>query len=260
MIKRERNQTMKKIALSLVFLLGTVLCSALEVTPTYQVFRLKAGAKTTGTLTLTNSEDGELMVTPSVKDFYVLPENKGIKTEDWLRIEGGPFPLKTGESHTVMFTVHPPKKAKGEVAGNLHFATKGAKTGMVSLNLSLAVYAAIEGTQKPKLKIPAVAIQISSDTEVGFFAVNEGNVHLRPRGYIQVFDDKDQLQMNVEINDGHPALPGKPRFYKGLVTNFALPAGQYRADINLEDVDWGFPLPREKRKFLVKLDGTVEAR
>lgn len=232
---------------------------AFRVTPTYQVFRLKAGTRTIGELTLTNTQDKDLMISPAAFDFYTLPENKKIKTTDWLQISNEEFFLKQGESKTIKFVVDVPKKAKGELAGNLRFESRSKQVGGVSLSLSLAIYAAVTGTEKTELTYPALAVKLSSNTEVGFLALNTGNVHLRPRGFIYVYDDKtNELVLNVEINSGVPALPNQPRLFAGIVNNYRLSEGRYRAEFALEDIDWGKSLPVEKRKFTVKSDGTVE--
>jgi hypothetical protein len=212
-----------------------------------------------GELTIVNGNETDLLVTPSITDFYTLPENKKIKTSDWLSIDRSNFPLKKGESRNVKFTVTIPKKAKGELAGNIHFDTYSKEVGMVSLSLSLAIYASVSGTEKPQLKIPGLAIKLSSNTSVGILAVNTGNIHLRPRGWIYVYDHQDQLILNVAIDAGSPALPNQPRPFSGTIKDYRLPEGRYRAEIALEDADWGVTLPVEKRKFVVNSDGTVAA-
>lgn len=243
----------------LVCFWGTEALWAFRVTPTYQVFRLKAGTRTIGELTLTNTQDKDLLIVPSAFDFYTLPENKKIKTTDWLQISNEEFSLKQGESKTIKFVVNVPKKAKGELAGNLRFESRGKQVGGVSLSLSLAIYAAVTGTEKIDLTYPAVAVKLSSHTEVGFMALNNGNVHVRPRGFVYVYDDKsNELVLNVGINSGVPALPKQPRFFSGVVNDYRLPEGRYRMEFALEDIDWGKSLPLEKRKFTVKSDGTVE--
>lgn len=244
----------------LLCLWGAEALWAFRVTPTYQVFRLKPGTRTVGELTLTNTQDKDLLITPSAYDFYTLPANKKIKTTDWLQISNEEFFLKQGESKTIKFVVTAPKKAKGELAGNLRFESRSKQVGGVSLSLSLAIYAAITGTEKPELTIPALSVKLSSNTEVGFLAMNTGNVHLRPRGFIYVYDEKtNELVLNVGINSGVPALPNQPRLFSGVVNDYRLPEGRYRAEVALDDVDWGNSLPIEKRKFIVKNDGTVEA-
>jgi len=249
----------KHLALGLLVLAGPRMAEAMRVSPTYQVFRLKPGTKTVGELTLTNSQDHDLMVSPSASDFYSLPENKKFKTTDWLQIENTEFFLKKGESRVIKFVVSVPRKAKGELAGNLRFDSRSKEIGPLSLSLSLAIYAAVTGTEKPELKIPAISVQLSSHTDVNFLVLNTGNVHLRPRGFVYVYDSKDQLILNVEINAGVPALPSQPRPYGGVIKNYRLPEGRYRAEIALEDIDWGISLPVEKRRFLVTKEGTVEA-
>jgi hypothetical protein len=233
---------------------------ALSVTPTYQVFRLKQGGKTMGQLTITADETTDLIVTPSVKEFYTLAPNKNIKVNDWMQVNAKPFELKKGESRTFTFEIKVPKKAQGELAGVLHFDTKSPIVGMITLQLSLAVYVAVEGTEKPSMDIDGVSIKVSTNTSVAILVHNKGNIHLRPRGLVQIYDEKEKLLMNAMINQGDPALPGQPRMYSSTVKDYRLPSGSYVAHIGLDDADWGYQFPLIKKKFSIDKDGKVSAR
>lgn len=234
---------------------------SLSVTPTYQMFQLKAGNRTVGQLTITNDDDTDLKVTPSVLDFYTIKPNEKFKTTDWLKMDRTPFELKKGESKTINFSVWAPKKAKGELAGTLHFATKSPNVAMVTLQLSLAIYVAVEGTEKADLEIPGMSLKLSSHTEVAVLVNNTGNIHIRPRVLVQVHDEKDdKLLMNAILKYGQPALPGQPRMYQGRVDNYRLPQGKYWASIQIEDVERGLFFPDIKKKFLITADGVVKLR
>src|SRR5437773_8971779 len=92
-------------------LLGMKSLWALEVVPTHQMYTLEPGGETTGECTVTNSDNENIVVTPSSKDWFVLSENKDIKTSEWLVMDQPKFRLKKGESKTIRFKIRAPKKA-----------------------------------------------------------------------------------------------------------------------------------------------------
>jgi hypothetical protein len=232
---------------------------ALEAEPSYQTFDLKAGEKVSGELTLSNTDGVDLNVTPMIKDWFVSPANKKIKTSDWLKMDLKPFLLKNGEKRKIKFTAQAPKKAVGEVMGMLSFNTKAGEDAMLSFRLSLAVYVAIKGTEKKEGEVAAISVSASSDTSVSYLFVNRGNVHLRPKGLIKIFDDKDLQVLNVVYSPALPTYPGTKQAYTTRVKNYRLAPGHYRAEINLEDADWNIVFPPEKKKFEFKANGKTGA-
>ena len=73
------------------------------------------------------------------------------------------------------------------------------------------------------------------DSEV--LLLNTGNVHIRPHGYLQILDSKNEVLANIEI-EGPPAFPGQPRNYTGRrLQDFLLEPGTYTASISVRDRD-----------------------
>ncbi len=233
---------------------------ALAAQPSYQMFTLKPGDRTTATVTLSNDEDIDLNITPTVKDWFTTQANKKIKTADWLKMDMKPFVLKKGEHKTIKFTAQAPKNATGEVMGMMTFTTKPITDSMISFRLSLAVYVAIEGTEKKEGEVAAISVSVSSDTAVSYLFANRGNVHLRPKGLIKIFDDKDQQLLNVVYEQTVPTYPGTKQAYTTRIRNFQLEPGRYRAEINFEEGDWNMSYPPEKKKFVYKANGKIEAQ
>lgn len=248
------------IFLLTALLLPVARLCALEVRPTYQIFVLKPGGSARGELTLTSNEGTSLDVVPEAKDWYVMPANKGIKAADWLKVSQKPFLLKPSESKTIRFTVEAPKKARGEVMGMLSFATKDHVGSMVSFRLSVAMYVAIQGTEKKEGEVTAISVVPSSNTVISYLFSNTGNVHLRPKGLIQLFNDKDELVVNMVYDQSVPTYPGRPNAYSGTLKNYRLPAGRYTAQIKLQDADWNFDFPLQKKKLSVSEEGKAKSR
>lgn len=250
---------MKKVVILSLFFGTPGLSWALRVSPTYQNLQVMPGELLTSELTLVNGEEGEVEVKPSVTPFYSLPENKKFQVSDWLLLDSTPFTLKKGEARNVSFRVKTPKKAMGELAGNIRFETQSSQTGIISLALSLAVYAQIKGTQKPSLRVDGMSVALSSDTHIRLLLHNQGNIHLRPHGFVTVYDERNQVALHVAIQNGAPALPEQTRMFEGFVSNYRLSEGRYRADISLSDSDGSYVLPPVQKNFIVTSDGLIEA-
>jgi hypothetical protein len=237
---------------------------ALEAQPSYQTLTLKRGERVTKEIHLFNNEDVDFNVTPGVKDWFISQANKNIKTSDWLSVNTKTFLLKKGERKTIKFTAEAPKKAQGEVMGMLTFGSKPITGGMITFRFSSAIYVAIKGDQKFAGEVAAIAINTSSDTTISYLFVNRGNVHLRPFGWMRIYDDKNQLLLNVHYPSGLPTYPGTRQAYSQTIKNIALPIGKYRAEMEFQDADWGTTYPLEKKKFEFngngKLTGVKEAK
>src|SRR6185503_12517215 len=145
--------------------LFTARAGALQITPTYQIFTVKAGEETTGELTLTNTEDADVTVNPELKEWFTLPANKDFKVEDWLKVMEPPFTFKPGESRKIRFIAKAPKKAKGELVGMLSFLTRKKSLGSVTFRLSVGIYVAVQGTEKFEGEVSAVSVKISTPTK-----------------------------------------------------------------------------------------------
>ncbi len=234
--------------------------AALQVSPTYQLFELKAGDAMDGQMTVTNNEPAALTIKPTVKDWYLLNVNAAHKVDTWLRLDDAKeFTLKPGESHLLTYKIQPPKKAKGELAGAITLSNK-PKESMITMQLSVVQYAGLKGTEKLAMDIEGLGINISSNTEVGVMMLNTGNVHIRPRGFIYIDTPSGTRVLNVEIPTSQPAFPGQSRLYSGVVKGFTLPAGTYTARIELSDMDRPVQLPVKIKKFSVDANGKVEVR
>lgn len=200
-----------------------------------------------------------MTVIPITKDWFVLPENKQFKIDDWLTMKEPKFELKPGESKRVKFRIHAPKKAQGELVGMLSFRTKSPTRTSVDFVMSGAVYLSVEGTEKLKGTILAFMVEPSTDSvRAGVLVRNDGNVHLRPFGNLQIVDAKDQPVANVELQSSQPVYPGKTRPYFGEVKGLPLSPGKYAAQIELNDFDRQVFIDRRKEKFTLMEDRKIK--
>jgi hypothetical protein len=250
----------KKTLLSAAMVLLTGSSWALQVSPTYQQFMAKPGSKTQGQMTVTNNENEVVTLTPTVKEWFLLNENAQYTVDKWLKLDDErEFKLKPGESKVISYSMIAPKKAKGELAGAVTFSTK-PKAQMITLQLSVVQYLGLTGTEKPAMKVEEFGVNITTNTEVAIVVKNEGNVHVRPAGYIYIDDPNGRRVLNVEIPVGQPAFPGATRLYSGTVKGFKLQPGRYTARIELSEVDRPIKYPAMTKKFSIDANGKVEVR
>ncbi|MCG3204694.1 MAG: hypothetical protein KCHDKBKB_01409 [Elusimicrobia bacterium] len=232
---------------------------ALSMTPSVQSFNVKPGESVGGEVSVTNTDGETLQIVPVTKNWFVLPANKAIKVEDWLKMHSNSFELKDGETKKIKFTVKAPKKAQGELVGMLSFRTKSDSRSTVEFMLSGAVYAVIIGTEKLSGDIRAMMVNPSTDSvQAGILVRNTGNVHLRPHGIMQIANDKDQLVANVELEHGQPTYPGNERPYMGVVKDLRMSPGKYWAQIELKDFDRGVMIEKRRQKFVLTEERKVK--
>jgi hypothetical protein len=211
---------------------------ALQINPTYQILTVKPGQKIEGRCTVTNDDAEKLSVNLSAKDWFVMKENQAFKAQEWLTFDAPQFELEPGEAKSVQFTIHAPSKAKGELVGMMSYAFNGEKASNVQKVLSVAIYAAMAGTEKLKGELKAISLEPStSSLSVGLLIRNEGNIHIRPEGWCEVKNDQDQTVANVFIQQGKPVYPGQENSYSGAVNDLRLAPGRYKALVRLTDVD-----------------------
>jgi len=252
-----------------VFLLGLLAIPlpalALQLTPTYQVLEVAAGGKVEGRLKIVNNHGEDVIITPSVREWVQTKHNKKTAIDEWLKLDKKAFTLKDGESREIEFTALAPKKAKGEMIGMLTFQTKRQEVevvegGNITLQVSVAVYVAVTGTEKIAQEVSNVAVNITTNTSIAVTVKNTGNVHTRPKGWVYFYDPEDRLVLNVELESGKPTYPDLTRVYNGKVRGFVLPAGKYTAKIEMRDTDRAITYPVEVRRITVSEDGRAEVR
>jgi len=242
-------------------MMGALTLSAIEVTPTYQIFTIKPGKKAAGEFTLMNNEGEDVTVKLSAKDWFVMTGNEKFKATDWLTFQEKEIPIEKGASKVVKFFVESPKGAQGELVGMVSFNIVGQTESNVQKILSVAIYSAAQGTEKLKGEVRAFRVVPSSRTvEVSALLINEGNVHIRPSGWFRIENDKNFTVANIAMTPGRPVYPGKEEVYSGSVKDFTLRPGNYKLFITLTDVDRQKAVVDVSKKFVVKEDNTVELR
>jgi hypothetical protein len=257
---------MKKLALTLILssMVGVIaegMAHALQVTPPYQLIDLNSGEAGLGECTITNNEDKPLNIKVHTKDWFILPENKAndIKATDWLIVEENEFVLQPGEAKKIGVTIKAPEKAVGELVGMVSVEFYGEAKTMVNQMVSVAVYAAITGTDKLNAELDALSIMPeASMLRVGVNVKNTGNVHVRPTGQVKIYDANKALLRDVFIQQGRPIYPGRKNSYYGQIHGDLLKPGLYEAHVLLRDVDRETDIIDTRHKIKITEDNKVE--
>jgi hypothetical protein len=255
------KRSMKKRA---VFLLSAwaVLSSqpegwSLSVAPGRTEIRLAPGKKLSFEITVRNDTDRDLDIETAMRDWFVLEVNKGLKVEDWLKIvKPKHFHLKPDESQKVKLTARSPKKGQGELVGMVSFICQTNPPSMVTPVISVSVYLAIAGTENPAGEIKSVDVMpIGQGVRLMATLKATGNVHLRPTGFIQIYDEGGTEMAKVPVMEGSPTYPGNERMYAADSPTLALKPGKYSLQANLSSQGLAF---KSSRTFEVGKDGHIQ--
>ena len=221
---------------------------ALVITPARTEMHLLPGTSTKAVLTATNNDKVEVQVDVSKKDWFVLPSNKALTVDKWLKVHGpARFYLKPGKSRTVTLMVSCPKETDGELVGMVSFRYQTEHPSMVTPMISVSMYVIAAGHDKMEGAIKDIVVRRWQNTVVVTAAVKAGgNVHVRPSGRLIVTDSKGGELASLPVPQGQPTYPGQEQLYGGqMPANVQLPPGTYTAKADLAYQDLKFQGSRD---------------
>lgn len=228
------------LKISCLFVVGFLLnpnAFALGVNPGYQLITVEAGKKVTGEFEITNTFKEKVTVTVFAKDWMVLPDNKNIHAEEWLRPKSKRFELKPDQKKKVQFEIRAPKEAKGELMALMSFSPATYPPQGFTLMSSNAVYAAIKGTEKLEGELSDVKVNYSSSViSVQLLMANNGNVHIRLKGSFDISDSSSSV-IQTSFEPQSPLYPGKSEIFNSKPVVAELKPGNYRLKGTLVDHD-----------------------
>ena len=268
----------KKISFVVVIALSVLGCvidaSALTIGPARLEVRLPAG-EVAGIDYYAQNDTG------SPIHVIIEPENwfqgsydyKGLNAGDWIKTEPREFDLKPKEIKKILVTVRVPKKAKGELVGQIFFTSIMAgssddKGGSMRSRLGGVLYVAIRDTEKASAEIRNIDISSSAtdkkeELKIGIILHNSGNVHIRPaEGTVVVSDEKGREINRLPFVTDYSVVPGQKFTYSALWENPALKEGRYCVSASIK---YGKMYGKEKttkfeKAFEVDKDGKVSVK
>jgi hypothetical protein len=226
----------KKIGIFVIFMLFTKFAFAgITITPVRVEAPLPPGGSYLGKYTVRNDYDVPIKVNVSARDWFVLPENRGIKIDDWLVLSPREISLKPGESGYVDYSVTISTKSVGALVGMVSFVPVLEKDQGFTLMVSAGIFIPVKGTEKIDWSFSDV--KVASDRgklQVSALVKNSGNIYLRPEGSVTIRSGKKAVQ-EIKLPEGRPVYPGRSREVIGSSDAiFKLEEGSYKASISIE--------------------------
>ena len=209
------------------------LCSlsfaGLSVNPSVINVKGIPGSSYKGAYSLTSTYEMPVTVVLEVSNGNCFSENKDINVKDWLKFEKTEFNLKPGETVKVPYEVLINDKMKGSLCGRVSFTAQ--QSSMINISISVPIYVIVEGTENINFEISSLSLNRNSKDGNLYYKMtikNNGNVHIRHSGKIQIYNIKDKKKIKtVLIEETVPTYCESSRDFSGNIT--ALEDGKYVA-------------------------------
>jgi len=226
----------RAVFFSLILFLG--LCAPLRaevrVSPTITQLSLASGEEKSDFFSVYNAGDKQLSVEVQEEELLKSSEDgKGADVNAWFKVEPEKFDIGPGETKSVRYNIKVPKGQRGELRGQIFFATNADFAGGIGIKnrFGVAVYVAIKGTEVVKAKITEVDVSKAPDNKNIKFSVivqNKGNVHIRPRGKLLVKNKEGNTVKELALPYGYPIMPNAGHAYDAIWEGMDLLKGKYK--------------------------------
>ena len=168
---------------------------------------------------VTNVSDNAVTVIVTKENWKNFSGNSNdVSVDNWLKLGKDKFDIAPKESAEVPFRVITSEKMIGSVSGMIVFTVKGE---MFSLSMKQPVYVTINGTEQVDFKIDSVMLKtskINGNLYYNMVVRNDGNVHIRHNGFIEIYDKKTgNLIKKVVIDETFPVYAQESRIFNGIV-------------------------------------------
>lgn len=201
------------------------------------------------TLTVRNAKaDAAVHLTAYVRDVIYKPDGSlefppPKSTEwscaDWIQVIPSELEIPPKSSREVRVSISAPSDAQGGRYAVIFFETGPSLAEKDSITVSFRVGAVVEtivrGTERIGASLKGMAF-VAEPQAIRVDVFNDGNVLVRPRGQVRVFDANGKRLRQVELNSQQ--LGVLPRTLRSFSTELKepLPAGLYRVRA---EVDYG---------------------
>lgn len=249
---------------ALVLALPAAASTFLEVTPSVVELSVAPGQETKGEMSVRNPGDTETLVEIDFRDSWAERTGQpGLDPKLWLTLDfPKPFVLKPGQSKRVKYAVNPPADFTGEAMAMVGFSgptrSEPNQPANVQFRLGVPIYIITQGSDKPALSIKTFGASGKAEGPMEFFieVKNDGNVHLRPAGRVDVTDKTGKKVFEAEFAFGMPVFPGQTQRYfaKGPAKT---PRGNFIAKAVMLKSAKGEPLAEGQLGFAVKKTGVT---
>lgn len=199
---------------------ASLVFAGIGVEPKVLELKLKPGKSKKGYLYVVSdfSENVKVIVQP--EDYWEKQTGKkGLDVGQWLKIKPKEFILQPNSFRKVYYKVKLPKDVDSENMAMVFFATRnpgGGSLGIIT-RFGVAFYLLPEGKEEIIAKIgkitPGWRIKEKNQFQFTINVENLGNVHLRPKGKVEIKDSQGQTAGEAELVYGWPVFPGRSYNY-----------------------------------------------
>lgn len=243
-----RSQKMRSFAFTLISLFFCFVLVqdlyAFSIEPARLEFSIPAGKQRGKTVRVDNSGSGEpLHIKAYVQDVILLPDGSSefpaAGSSEWscakmIKVIPEEIDIPAGKKRDVRVTVLVPEDARGGYYGMLFFESSPIYTKGVGINFRIGglIDIVVSKTEEFAAKLANLTFSKPDKIEVDIF--NEGNVLIRPKGRIKVFNSKGNKIKQLNFNpQGFGVLPKTLRkFYVRLDETLAKGTYRIKAEID----------------------------
>lgn len=260
-------------ALAIVSASASAHAAGISISPLKFEYSIESGKETSGTVKITNDTGRAITLYTSKEDFvagddsgtpsFVKPQNQGsdeYALSNWISIEDKNLTLAQGETREVRFKIKAPANAEPGGHYGAVFFSPAPEKGQVAIVQRLGALVLVDVPGEAKVSGSLASFEAGSSSGSKFEAKsefdgfpvsfstrfkNEGNVHLKPVGKIELVDETgevlkgvgkeaivnpqgafigEKLVDYVPVNDGFGnVLPKSERRFESLWEGFGYP-------------------------------------
>jgi len=205
----------KQILFAFIFLFFACVyagAEGLSISPTRIEMPIERNTVAEGSFSVTNNYNGVAEIDITASDWNTYKGNGNPDINSWLKISQPHISLQQGETKKVSFTVQTSSAMAGSVSAQVTFTMRPPGNEGVIVKMSCPVYLTIKGTEKVDFAFSNFAVYGggNSDIKVQMRFKNNGNVHVRPSGKMNVYDGKKKLVYTCDIPESYPVYAGTP--------------------------------------------------
>lgn len=240
--------------------------SFIQTNPTTVEMSLGAGRAKKGRITVFNPRSTETTIEVSVVDGWKQQTGKSTLSPDqWFHLKlPKQFVVPANGQRSLRYRVRAPADFQGETMAFVYFRLPpDRKGGGVGIQLGYAVpfYMAVRGTEKLTMKLDKLSAYPlgGGGWRYGVTLSSDGNVHVRPRIEVTLFNE-DGLELDrTPLEHGPPIYPGRSREIYGKCALGDRAPGRYKArvDVNFAPLGGGNQTLRGEYDLLIGPAGPV---
>jgi len=229
---------------SLFMALASFAQISFTISPPKYEFTVKSEESKTFTINIQNTTDSTLHVKIYSSDWSIDKEGKALyfqsKTiknscSEWIYVNPQEFNISPKTSEDVRFTMNVPKEVFGDYWSMLFFEStpvnfSGNDMIVLAGRLGCTIYSTIAGTTTKNGDLIGLDFDKKNYRVKAVFE-NTGNIHLRIKGFVQIFSDEKMIYEKT-INEKLSLPESKINIYFPIETE--LMKGEYLIKVNLD--------------------------